>query len=317
VKSDVRKFEMSENKKINEPLISIIVPCYNHEKYIEECILSIVNQTYKNIELIVVDDGSTDNSRTILKNLQEQYGFALIFQENMGVSKTLNKAIRSYAHGKYLAGSASDDYLALDRIEKQVVYMESNPDCAMVFGKVHVVDDKSKIIEGLRIIDPVIDPVESLKFEALIENNCIPAMTVMMKKEVWEQCGGYNENTSIEDFDMWLKIAYTYKISYLDDYFAYYRWHGNNVTANTLKMVFALWDIVQAWQDKLEPPLAQKILARRRSISFNVLARNHKKASLKFFKKKYSYWDLFILKNYLKGFCKLLFCWKNDKSFWK
>jgi alpha-1,3-rhamnosyltransferase len=309
---------MVENKINNSPLVSITVPSYNHEKYIEECILSIVNQTYKNIELIVIDDGSTDSSPDILRRLQKQYGFILEFQSNMGLSKTMNKAINKYAHGKYLAGSASDDYLALDRIEKQVNYMESHPEYALTFGKVYMVDEDSRIIEDLVIIDPVKDPVESVKFEALIENDCIPSSTVMLKKEVFDECGGYNENVVVEDLDLWLKVAYKHKIAYIDDYFTYYRWHGDNMTTNTLKMCNAVWDVVWSWKDKIESAFANRILARRSSISFNVLARRHKKEALRFLKLNYSYWDLFMFKNYVKGFIKLFSCWgENNKSVWK
>ena len=307
---------MEQRKQIDEPLVSVVVPSYNHEAYIEECILSIVNQTYKNIELIVIDDGSTDRSREILERLQDQYHFVLLFQENQGVSKTLNKAIKM-SHGKYITGSASDDYLMPDKIERQVNYMESDPDCSLVFGKVHMVDNNSQIIEGLTIVDPVEDPVRSVQFEQLIEKNCIPAASIMYQKEIWEQCGGYDENSVIEDWGLWLEFAYAGKIVYLDEYFAYYRWHGDNLTSNTLKMYTAAWKIVQNWKDRMPPELARKILARRNSITFSVLARNHKKEAFNYFRFNHGYWDAFILRNYLKGLLKWMFCWENNNEIWK
>jgi glycosyltransferase involved in cell wall biosynthesis len=310
---------MTENKNTNDPLVSIIVPCYNHEKYIEECILSIVNQTYKNIELIVIDDGSKDNSRAVLEKLQKQYGFFLEFQSNRGLSKTLNKAIRNYSHGKYIAGCGSDDFLALDRIEKQVGYMEAHPEYAMVCGKACTVDENSEIIEGFSIIDPVTDPVKSLTFESLLERDPIPSSSVMIKKDIWEECGGYNENTIVEDLDLWLKVAYRYKIGYMDDYFVYYRWHGHNVTADTVKMSNAVWTVVKSWENKIDAAFARKILTRRSAISFNILARHHKKESLGYLKTSlsYAYLDGFVLTNYLKGSVKLLFVWRKDSSKWK
>jgi glycosyltransferase involved in cell wall biosynthesis len=307
---------MNENTTHNSPLVSVIIPCYNHAAYIEESVMSVINQTYKNIELIVIDDGSKDNSGDVLKKLQAQYGFTLIFQENQGISKTLNKALREYAHGKYLDGSGSDDFLAPDKIEKQVAYLENHPEYAMVFGKVYMVDEQSRIIEGLQIIDPVTDPVESVKFEALIERDCIPSVTVMIRKSVLDEFGGYNENTIVEDFDMWLKVASKYQISYLDEYFAYYRWHKQNMTTFTLKMCHAVWDVVQSWKDKMDPALSKKIVARLCSRNFSILARQHKKESLKFLKLNHSYWDLYMLINYMKGFFKLFFCWYNTTE-WK
>jgi len=303
---------------MDDPLVSIIIPCYNHEKYIEECILSIVNQTYKNIELIVIDDGSKDNSPVILERLQKQYGFFLEIQSNMGLSKTLNKAIRNYSHGKYIAGSGSDDFLALDRIEKQVRYIEAHPEYVMVCGKVYGVDENSQVIEGFNIIDSVTDPEKSLTFESLVESDPIPAMTVMLRKDVWLECGGYNENTIVEDLDMWLKVAYRYKIGYMDDYFGYYRWHGTNVTLDTMKMCEAVWDVLLSWKDKVSPRFARKMLARRGAWSFNSLSRLHKKESLIYLKRCLScfYFDSYVLRNCLKGLSKLLFYWKKTYQSW-
>jgi alpha-1,3-rhamnosyltransferase len=309
---------MAENKDIHNPLVSIVVSSYNHGKYIEKCILSIVNQTYKNIELIVIDDGSTDNSRKVLEKLQKQYGFFLEFQPNRGLSKTLNKAIRNYSQGKYIAGCGSDDYSAPDRIEKQVRYMEAHSEYAMSFGKVHVVDGNGTIIENLKIIDPVADSVKSLQFESLVERNPIPAMTVMLRKDVWEACGGYNENTIIEDLDMWLKVAYNYKIGYMNEYLAYYRWHGTNITLHTVRMCKAVWEILLSWKDKVSPAFARKMLTRKSAYCFNILARLQKKESFKYLKwsLSYFYFDSYVLANYLKGVGKLLFYWKKSYRAW-
>ena len=307
---------MEKGKPVDEPLVSMIVPSYNHEAYIEESILSIVNQTYKNIELIVVDDGSTDRSGEILKRLQKQYGFVLIFQENQGVSKTMNKAIRRYAHGKYISGSASDDALMPDKIEKQVRFLEANPDYDMVFGKVYMIDEKSRIIENLMIFEPFDEPVKHIPFELLIENNRVPAPSIMIRRDIWEKSGGYNEDVIIEDFDLWLKIAYYGRIAYLNDYFVYYRWHWQNTSTHVFKIYTATWELVNSWKEKMPPTLAKRVLARRDSITFCILARKYKKESLRYLKLNHSYWDLFILKNYMRGLFKLMFCWKQSND-WK
>ena len=307
---------MLENIIYTDPLVSVIIPSYNHAAYIEESILSVINQTYKNIELIVIDDGSTDNSEEVLKKLQKQFGFTLIFQENQGVSKTLNKATLQYAHGKYIDGCGSDDYLALDKIEKQVRFLEENPDVDMVFGKVFMVDEKSQIIKDLKIFESFNEPVKHIPFDLLIENNMIPSLSVMLRRDIWGKCGGYNENTIIEDFDLWLKIAHVGKIVYLNDYFAYYRWHWQNVSTQVLKIYTVTWELVNSWKDKMSPNLARKVLARRDSWTFSIFARKYKKESLRYFKLNHNYWDSFVIMNYLKGLFKLLFCW-NHNTDWK
>lgn len=308
---------MTENKNINNPVVSIIIPCYNHEKYIEECILSVVNQTYKNIELIVIDDGSKDNSPAILEKLQRQYGFFLEVQSNRGISKTLNKAIRNYSHGKYIAGCGSDDYLALDRIERQVRYMETHPYCDMSFGKVYMVDEKSKIIENRVIFKPFPEAEKNVTFDFLLDNNCIPSLTTMITREMWDKCGGYNENMSIEDYDLWLKAAYYGKVVYLNEFFSYYRWHGDNESTRVLKIYTETWELIQSWKDKMTPEVARRILPRRDSYTFSIFARKYKKESLKYFKLNHTYWDSYIVVNYLKGLWKLAFSWNNNNTIWK
>jgi len=303
-------------KQIDKPLVSVTVPCYNHEAYIEECILSIINQSYKNIELIVIDDGSKDRSPEILKRLQKQYGFILVFQENQGVSKTLNRAVRQFATGKYLTGSASDDFLMPDKIEKQVKFLEENPDIDMIFGKVYLVDEKSQIIENKKIFEPFVEPVKQIPFELLIENNRIPAPSIMMRRASWEKCGGYDENTIIEDFDLWLKIAYQGKIVFLNDYFAYYRWHWQNASAHILKIYTATWKLVDSWKDKMSPQLARRVLARRNSWTFCQFARTYKRESLRYLNLNHAYCDSFMIKNYAKGLFKLIFYWNHSKD-WK
>jgi alpha-1,3-rhamnosyltransferase len=307
---------MKAEQHTDKPLVSVIVPSYNHEAYIEECILSIINQTYKNIELIVIDDGSTDQSRVILEQLQRQYGFVLAYQDNQGISKTLNKAIRQYAHGKYITGSASDDFMTPDKIEKQVNYLESDPECLLVFGKVHMVDKNSQIIEGLTVVAPVEDPVKDVQFERLIERNCIPAATVMFRRESWDRCGGYDENSYIEDWGLWLEFAHSGKIVYLNEYFSFYRWHGSNMTCSSLKMYTAAWKTVLSWKNRMPPELARKVLARRSSLTFAVLARLNKKESLKYLKFNHAYWDLYMIRNYIKGMSKLLFYWQKQYKEW-
>lgn len=109
--------------KNNSPLVSVIVVCYNHEKFINECIDSIMHQSYTNIEVLVFDNGSSDNSPSILTKLQEKYKFKLYFQENIGIPRALNKAIK-IANGKYISAISTDDFWPLNKIEIGVNFLE-------------------------------------------------------------------------------------------------------------------------------------------------------------------------------------------------
>ncbi len=116
-----------EEKLINEPLVSIITPLYNCEKYIEETILSVINQTYKNWEMIIVDDCSKDNGTEIVEKYQRKDNRIKLFKNeiNLGGAGTRNKCIEK-AKGKYIAFLDSDDLWKKEKLEKQISFMEKN-----------------------------------------------------------------------------------------------------------------------------------------------------------------------------------------------
>lgn len=224
------------------PLVSVIVPCYNHEKYVEKTIESIINQTYKNIELIVIDDGSKDNSPNILEKLSRQYNFYYEHQQNIGLPATLNKMIKM-AKGKYISLIASDDVKTLDKIEVLVKEFEDlSDDYAVVCGGAKFIDDNGKEIalhvngQEYRSAPDVHTCMRSNfdyekdfgEYVTLLKGNYIPVMSTLIKKEVLFKVGLYEENIRIEDWNMWLKLARTYKMKYINKTVAYYRWHENN-----------------------------------------------------------------------------------------
>jgi glycosyltransferase involved in cell wall biosynthesis len=286
---------------MDNPLVSVIVPCYNHEKYVEECILSIVHQTYSNIELIVIDDGSKDSSPEILKKLQEQYGFTLECQQNMGLSRTLNKAAVKYGHGKYISYLASDDYWAKDKIEQEVAFMESHPEIGLVYGKAYIISKSGNIVEP-----PPLDarPAGKVTFEELFVRNRITALTTLFRRDVFDEVGRFNENTPIEDWDLWLRIAAKYPVYFMDSYMGYYREHMTNSSGNSMKMITAIDQILDSWKDKVPSGLYKKS---RRNASLNalrILSRNHKKEA-----RKYLTFDVasFFDKRFYMGVFKLIF----------
>ena len=121
-----------ESSMSNE-LITVIIPYYKHEKYIEDCILSVINQTYKNVELIVIDDGSPDNGYLKITSMSKRYGFRFIKKENEGVTKTLNFGL-SLSNGKFFCALASDDIWLPSKLEKQVKFMAKHDVSAVSAG---------------------------------------------------------------------------------------------------------------------------------------------------------------------------------------
>ena len=138
----------------NQPLVSVIIPAYNHAQYVQETIKSVINQTYKNIELIIINDGSKDNTYNKIAEMREfcQKRFAsFIFQtqENSGICKTLNKAV-SFCKGKYIAVIASDDIYLPTCLEEQIQIMEENPQVVQTMPDNISIDSSGKTFEGLK-----------------------------------------------------------------------------------------------------------------------------------------------------------------------
>lgn len=215
-----------------KPLVSIVVPSYNHAPYITQCIESIVNQDYNNYELIVIDDGSMDESPLILKELQKKYGFYLELNQNQGRSKTLNHGLRDVAKGKYFTFCASDDYWLPGKLKKQVDFLEKNQEYAMVFGKAQIVDENNK---------PEVTRTENANsklkggwiFKELINIEFHPPVNYMLRASVVRDLGYYREHIWAEDFDMNLRIAIDHPIGYIEDYLSAYR-VNNTVPSKSL-----------------------------------------------------------------------------------
>ena len=203
------------------PLVSIIIPSYNHKLYIRDCIESIVNQSFKNYELIIIDDGSSDGSEMLLLELQKKYQFYLELNENQGLSKTLNRGIRDLSKGKYITFCASDDMWVQGKLEKQVHFLEQNLDFAMVYGRAFYIDEYGKSDDVSNRLQRRYKGGEI--FTDLIFQNFHPPVNYMIRYDILKELNFYREHIWAEDFDMNLRIAEKYKIGFIDDYLSYYR----------------------------------------------------------------------------------------------
>ncbi len=251
---------MNSITKSTQPLVSIIISCYNHQEYITQCIKSVINQTYNNIELIVIDDGSPDKSADILDKLSQKYHFSFECQKNMGLTRTLNKALAK-AKGKYIAPIGSDDILMLDKTEKQVAFLEAHDDISVVGGSILCIDDQGVIKQKQHI-----SSYHEADFNTIFLNpKKIPAApTVMIRAEILREVGGYSIESNLEDIDLWLKITHAgYRLAVLNDIFAYYRQHNNNSYKNYQFMTESLMQIYSQYSEEPDYLLVKnKILLR-------------------------------------------------------
>lgn len=229
----------------NSPLVSVIIPAYNHELYIEEALQSVVNQTYSNIELIVINDGSKDRTAEIIEKFiqsNKNANIQFINKQNEGVCKTLNKGLE-IATGEYIALLASDDVWLTDRVTIQLEFMENNKNVGMVFSDAWFLRFNNKTDIKWSDYKPGINRYfkngiqNTDMYRLLLTQPVIPALTVMLRKHVLNEIGFFDENLVYEDDDMWLRIAQQYPIGYVNIPLALYRLHSSNISNNTWFMI--------------------------------------------------------------------------------
>ena len=202
---------------MDQPLVTVVCLSYNHEDYIDECITSILDQTYQNIEVILVDDASNDNSAKTLHRYATDYKWKFINNTiNQGNCRAFNKAL-AIAKGKYIIDLAADDVLFPLRIEKQVKDLErKTQDYAVGYSDAQYIDEKSNFFtkHSLKTNPPF--PSGNI-YQDIIERYFISPPTTMVNTEVLQNIGGYDENLSYEDWDYMIRISRNYKFSYLDE----------------------------------------------------------------------------------------------------
>jgi alpha-1,3-rhamnosyltransferase len=222
---------MKNAEELTNPLVSVIIPAYNHEKYIAMAVQSACTQTYSPVEVIVIDDGSNDGTRSVVRSLQDKYEFHFIENEkNIGLTKSLNTALKS-AQGKYVSLLAGDDYWALDKIATQVTFMEQHPDVAACTGKVITIDEEGK--PRRTIFKMKAKTVIYYDFAAFFELECTFPASAMVSKDMLTQIGGYDERFIMEDLPLWLKLSSTgWKLAVLPEVLGFYRVHGGNMHKN-------------------------------------------------------------------------------------
>lgn len=215
------------NKK--NPKVTVYMSAYNHEQYVEQAILSIINQTYQDFELLVIDDGSTDRTSDILERLSQEHGFHFESQENLGLPRTLNKLI-SMAKGEYITGCASDDFWPPNRLEEQIQEFVNDDYIDMVHANVLFVDVNSSLVP-VSISKNRKMPVDGrTEFLPLIAHRRRYNTTSMMvRRSSFNSVGYYDESIGVEDFDWWVRATRILNIKFCQERtWTFYRVHSNN-----------------------------------------------------------------------------------------
>lgn len=218
------------NSETPLPLVTVIIPVYNHEQYIETALRSVFAQTYKPLEVIVVDDGSKDKSREVIHSLQAEFVFCYIENEkNLGLTKSLNLALK-VSKGEYISILAGDDCWVPEKTAIQVPFMEANPKVAACSGNVKKIDGKGNSYHAHT--DRKVKSIAYRNFEDCMTLRArFPAIVTLIRKDVLIRVGGYDENFIMEDLPLWLRLTSTgWKIAVLPEQLGYYRIHSTPIS---------------------------------------------------------------------------------------
>lgn len=217
------------------PVVSVIMPVYNSADFIKEAIESILNQTFSDFEMIVIDDCSTDNSAEIICSIQDERLVFLKNDVNLGVAKTLNRGIE-VAKGKYIARMDADDVSLPDRFDKQVSFFEAHPDYILCGGFAVTYDGESQFVYPS--VDNYLRPL--LLFQNVFVHPNVMFRADALKKLKYDE--GFN---FCEDYDLWFRCSRMGKIMVLPHILLRYRVHAGSVTFQKQKRMNDLRRVVQ------------------------------------------------------------------------
>ena len=218
-------------RSTSSPLISVLFPVRNAERYLETALQSLFQQSFSNFEILVIDDASTDRTPEILERLRRQDSRLHILKNPtpQGISRSCNRAAQQ-ARGPYLARMDADDIALPDRFAKQFAWMESHPDCVAVGGQTIRIDPDGWPIDHWRM------PTQHEEIDRWLlsgRGGGIIHPTAMIRAEAFWKVGGYDETLDAsQDYDLWLKLGEIGRLANLPDIVLYYRLHLTSVTCS-------------------------------------------------------------------------------------
>lgn len=204
--------------------ISVVMGVYNGGKYLNAAINSILNQTFKNIQFVIVDDGSTDETYDILNSFNDNRITIIRNERNIGLTRSLNKAI-SNSQGEYIARQDADDLSHPDRLQKQLSFLKSNPSFAMIGTQAILIDKDDSKIADIKVASDV-----AVIKSSLPKANQFVHGSVLMRRSVLNEIGAYREEFRYaQDYDLWLRML-EYKITNMPDQLYSLRRLGSSIS---------------------------------------------------------------------------------------
>jgi alpha-1,3-rhamnosyltransferase len=260
------------------PLVSVVIPCYNHEKYVKSTLDSILEDTYPNKEIVIINDGSKDASNNVIqswiKDHKEEIRIEYLNRENRGLCATLNQLVK-ISNGKYVLLLASDDILINNTITKRVEILENNPTKLVLLSDASIINNQGKIIfessiEFHNASKNNYNTVDGILYQTIV-NLGISGATVLINRKIYDIVGFYPEDLSAEDWFFYQRAAAHGKILFWDQTVSYYRLHDSNTSNSLNYKIFGSIIISIKRNFKLFPNYKYKVLALRQAIRFSLI----------------------------------------------
>jgi glycosyltransferase involved in cell wall biosynthesis len=241
----------------NDDLVSVIIPSYNHGNFLSRAIDSVLSQTYRNVEIIVVDDGSSDNTKQVAESFPH---VVYVYQHNQGLSAARNTGI-DHSKGKYLLFLDADDWLSVDAIKKDLDILIEHPEAAFVSGGHVKINDAGKILEEVR------EDIRSHHYLHFLQGNYIGMhATVLYARWIFDKFRFDTTLRACEDYDLYMKISRRFPVLHQPDVIAYYRIHGSNMSGDTTLMLNSVLHVLNRQEADLKTAEEINALQRGRKI---------------------------------------------------
>ncbi|MBO0948359.1 glycosyltransferase [Fibrella sp. HMF5405] len=257
----------------HKPWVSVICTCYNHAQFVQESLRSVINQTYPNVELIVIDNASSDGSVAAITSFCAQYPSTRFIQNtvNRGLCRAFNQGL-SLAIGEYIIDLSADDIMLPQRVARQVEQFISLPAYyGVVFSNATYIDARGEFLRHHHPVRPDGRTTERVPtgdvFQEVLTRYFINTPTMMMRHNMLTALGGYDETLAYEDFDFWVRSSRTHRYAYIDEVLTQKRLLSSSQSQHVLRvdnpLLESTWRVCQKAYDLCQTADEYKALASR------------------------------------------------------
>ena len=248
-----------EKHESRAPQVSVVITCYNYGEFLNSSIQSVLEQTFQDFEIVVVDDGSTDNTPEIISQYTGLPNFRYIRQHNRGQANAKNRGI-SMARGRYLAFLDADDKWKASKLEKQMPLFSKDA-VGVVFSLFDYMDARGRQLDKTRTGEYLL-PRRGMVTEYLFLDNFVPFSTSMVRRECFRKLGVFDESLTMAiDWDLWLRLSTQYEFDYCDQSLVFYRkGHSGQMSKKTEERSRCIMLIMEKFQNQFPGMLSRNTI---------------------------------------------------------